>query len=93
MNDAIMDSLEVLLSACLELRRECRLNAQLSYSPHVDVIEVFARPHGHDYMAEEQPDFLFWERIYISGQNAVEPLAKLHALIDRLNSYRAEAAA
>ena len=67
--------------------------AHYGYAPHVDQVEVYAFPVGHDYMAEQPSPPIFAERIYLSGELASEPLTKIHALIDRLNAYRAEDAA
>ena len=92
MNEKTIEAVELLLSTCIELRREGRLNAFFNYSPHVDVVEVYARPIGHDYLTEDQPDFLFWKRIDIADQHG-DPMHKINALIDQLNSYSTEAAA
>lgn len=93
MNQNIRDSLEVLASTCVELCAEGRLWAHYGYAPHIDQVEVYAHLVGHDYCAEQPEPPIFVESIYLSGALASDPLAKIHALIDKLNAYRAEDAA
>lgn len=93
MNEAIRDSLEVLFSTCVELGAAGKLWVHCSYSPHVDSIEVYAHPNGHDYCADKPEPPIFCHGIYLSGELASNPIAKIHALIDTLNAYRQEDAA
>lgn len=88
MNDTIREAVELLFSTCLAVTMAGKHHAFFYYGAPWDWVEVDIHPSTEDYAEGNRP--MHHETIHFLEDGA---LARLDALIDRLNGYLQEDAA
>jgi hypothetical protein len=91
MNQDIQKALLDLFSVCLELTSAGRLNAHMTYSPHVNAVQVYVLPGSTNYSNTADRNYLLDETVYLSGSLAgteEEVIGKLRALADRVSGLQ-----
>ncbi|MCG6540214.1 hypothetical protein MCB86_09015 [Pseudomonas sp. KSR10] len=89
MNQDIQNALLGLFSVCLEVNGAGRLNAHMSYSPHVNCVAVYVLPADTEYQLADR-DYRLNEDVYICrnlGGTPQQIVANLNALAGKVREF------